>query len=152
MKNFIVLTIIILTTISGFSQKNFKADDAIGFWITEENKSMIQIYKEDGKYFGKIVWLKEPKNKNGEEKKDINNPKDKLKSRPLKSLIVMKNFVFKSDKWEDGKVYDPESGNTYSGYFSLKSKDIMNLRGYIGISLIGRTSTWKRYVKKEKRE
>lgn len=152
MKNFISLTIIILTTFSAYSQKNFKADDVIGFWITEENKSMVQIYKEDGKYFGKIVWLKEPKNDKGEEKKDKNNPKEKLQNRTLKGLIVMRNYVFNGDKWEDGKVYDPESGNTYSGYFSLESKDIMKLRGYIGISLIGRTSTWKRYTKKEKRE
>ena len=59
-------------------------------------------------------------------------------------LKMLHGFSFKTDEWTDGKIYDPESGKTYSAYMKLENKDKINLRGYIGISLFGRTSEWTR--------
>ena len=93
---------------------------------------------------GKIVWLKEPL-RNGKPKLDDNNPEEKLRSRPIQGMVFMKDFNYdENNKWDDGTIYDPKSGKTYSCYMKVLSKDKMEVKGYIGISLIGRTQTWTR--------
>jgi len=119
-------------------------DDVTGKWITEEGKSLVEIYGQNGKYFGKVLWLKDY-NKQGEVTlKDTKNPDEKLRSREVQGMVLMSDFTFDGKMWKDGKVYDPESGNTYSGYMKLKNHDILELRGYMGISMLGRTATWVR--------
>lgn len=121
-----------------------KADDIIGQWYTENNESLVEIYKNNGKYYGKIIWLKEP-NRNGKPKLDEKNPDDKLKERPILGLNILKDFVFDgSNEWNDGKIYDPKSGKTYSCYIKFEETDKLKIRGYIGISLLGRTTYWIR--------
>jgi uncharacterized protein (DUF2147 family) len=121
-----------------------KADDIIGQWYTENNESLVEIYKNNGKYYGKIIWLKEP-NRNGKPKLDEKNPDDKLKERPIIGLNILKDFVFDgSNEWNDGKIYDPKSGKTYSCYIKFEGTDKLKIRGYIGISLLGRTTYWTR--------
>ncbi|MGB9702876.1 MAG: DUF2147 domain-containing protein [Candidatus Kapaibacteriota bacterium] len=121
-----------------------KADDIIGQWYTENNESLVEIYKNNGKYYGKIIWLKEP-NRNGKPKLDEKNPDDKLKERPILGLNILKDFVFDgSNEWNDGKIYDPKSGKTYSCYIKFEDTDKLKIRGYIGISLLGRTTYWTR--------
>jgi uncharacterized protein (DUF2147 family) len=118
-----------------------KAQDITkGTWYNDKKTAKIQFYYQNGKIFGKIVWLKEP-NENGKPKLDKNNPDDKLKSKPIMGLVFLKNFEKDGDKaWEDGSIYDPESGKTYSCKMTLKNATTMDVRGYIGISLIGRSS------------
>jgi uncharacterized protein (DUF2147 family) len=121
-----------------------KADDIVGQWYTENNESLVEIFKNNGKFYGKIIWLKEP-NRNGKPKLDEKNPDDKLKERPIIGLLILKDFVFDgSDEWNDGKIYDPKSGKTYSCYIKFEAKDKLKIRGYIGISLLGRTTYWTR--------
>jgi len=67
-----------------------------------------------------------------------------LRSRPILGLEILKDFVYEDGKWTDGKIYDPKSGKTYSCNMTLKSNGDLNIRGYIGISLIGRTDVWKK--------
>lgn len=117
------------------------ADVIVGTWLTASGKAKVQIYKEGDKYNGKIVWLKNPTYEDGKPKVDKNNP-DKLKqSMPLMGLNMLKGFVFDEDEWEDGTIYDPENGKTYSCTMTYRDGKL-DVRGYIGISLIGRTQTW----------
>lgn len=121
-----------------------KADDVIGEWYSENNESLVEMYKSNGKYYGKITWLKEP-NRKGKPKVDDFNPDEKLRNRPVLGMVVLKDFIFDGDnEWKDGTIYDPKSGKTYSCYMKFESKDILKIRGYIGISLIGRTTKWTR--------
>ncbi|PKP23090.1 MAG: DUF2147 domain-containing protein [Bacteroidetes bacterium HGW-Bacteroidetes-21] len=122
-----------------------KASDCTGKWITEEGKSVVEIYEQNGQYFGKIIWIKNPLNKDGKPLIDNKNPDLSQRGKEIKGLVFMKNFTFDGkNMWKDGNLYDPESGNTYSGYLKLKSQDILELRGYMGVSMLGRTSTWVR--------
>ena len=141
----------VFLTSSVFAQTAKSGDDVIGLWFTENAKSLVKVTKKDNKYYGKIIWLKTPLNEEGKEKVDHKNPDEKLRTQPLKGLTFMLDFSFDKDdeEWIDGKVYDPASGKLYSGILKMPSKDIVELRGYIGISLIGRTSTWIR--KKDKK-
>ncbi len=121
-------------------------DTVLGTWLTTKGESKIQIYKNNNKYFGKIIWLKNPNDEHGKPKVDKENPDESLRSRKLLGLEIMKDFVYDGNyTWVDGDIYDPKSGNTYSCKMNL-SKDYQTLevRGYIGISLFGRTETWKR--------
>lgn len=119
-------------------------DRIIGKWNTEENKSVIEIYKKGDKYCGKIIWMKNP-NENGKPKLDKDNPDEKLRNRPILNLEIMTNLEFDEDnEWEDGDIYDPESGNTYSCMITLTNPDKIDMRGYLGFSLFGRTTVWTR--------
>lgn len=136
---------VLLLFVAFGSKAQVKASDVTGKWITEETKSVVEIYEQDGKYYGKIIWLKEPFEDDGKTLKiDDKNPDPKLRSREIKGMVIISDFTFDGEMWDKGKVYDPESGNTYSGHMRLRSDDILDLRGYIGISMLGRTATWVR--------
>ncbi len=122
-----------------------KAQDITsGLWYNDEKTGKVQFYMQNNKLFGKIVWLATP-NENGKPRTDVNNPDSKKRSTPLQGLVFMKNFE-KTGKntWENGTIYDPKNGKTYSCEITQDSNDLLNVRGYIGISLIGRTSKFTR--------
>lgn len=145
-KIFSVVILIFFTAFSSFAQT---ADAIVGVWKNGEGTGMVQITKRGDKYFGKLVWLKVPNDANGNPRTDINNPEASLQKRPLKGLENLRDFVFKGDnKWEDGRIYDPKTGNDYSCEMKLIDDNTLEVRGYIGVSLFGRTDVWKRQVKK----
>lgn len=136
MKNLLFLTFFTLISTASFAQ-----DILQGTWYNQEKTSRIQFYKQGDKIFGKIVWLKEPNDKSGKPRTDVENPDAKLKNRPLMGLVFLKNFKqTDSNTWEDGEIYDPKNGKTYSCKMTLVSAKQLDVRGYIGISLIGRTT------------
>lgn len=119
-------------------------DAILGKWLTENGKSIVDVYHCGDSYCGKIIWLKEPLNKEGKPKMDIHNPDKSLRKRPVVGLEILKHLKFKGpNNWGDGKIYDPEKGKTYSCK-AWMVKGGLKFRGYIGFSLLGRTTTWKR--------
>jgi uncharacterized protein (DUF2147 family) len=106
-----------------------------------------------GKYYGKIVWLREPIDPvTGKPKTDKNNPDESLKKVPLKGFRMLKDFVYKGDgEWADGTIYDPQNGSTYNCVIKLRDDNTLDIRGYIGIKTFGRTDVWKRLVTKKKK-
>jgi uncharacterized protein (DUF2147 family) len=134
-----------LFCISAALETMFKGDDILGDWYTAENKTVVKIYKNKSDYyFGKITWLKNPNDELGKAKLDKENPDPKLRDTPLLGLLILKSFKFEDDKWAGGTIYDPENGKTYKCTMKLTDKNTLDVRGYIGISAIGRTTTWKR--------
>lgn len=121
-------------------------DEIVGTWFNTAKDGKVEIYKAGEKFFGKIVWLKEPLDeKTGEPKTDINNPEDANHQDAIIGLVVLKNFTYKGEGvWEDGKIYDPENGKTYSCKMTLRDDNRLDVRGFIGFSLLGRTENWTR--------
>jgi uncharacterized protein (DUF2147 family) len=140
---FISLSLLMLNP--GFLSAQTKADDIVGFWLTHgEKPAKVQVYRTGDQFVGKIVWLQFPV-ENGKPKMDDKNPEETKRSQPLVGLVIMNSFKFDNDdEWNGGKIYDPQNGKTYSCYLSLKDKNTLKVRGYIGISLIGRTDYWTR--------
>ena len=136
------LTMLLVLPVLGSAQKT-NPDDIVGTWLAGENKAKIQIYKSGDKYYGKIIWLREPL-KDGKPKVDSRNPDPKLRSNPIVGLVVLRNFVFDDGEWLSGQVYDPSSGKEYSCKITMPNRNTMKVRGFIGISLLGRTEIWKR--------
>ena len=112
-------------------------------WYNEEKTAKIQIYKAtDGKFYGKIVWLRVPNAEDGKPKVDKNNPDKNRVNDPLLGLVLLKGFKKDGEKgYEDGTIYDPKNGKTYSCKITNKG-DLLDVRGYIGFSFIGRTTVW----------
>lgn len=128
-----------------FAARAQSADAITGIWWNAEKTAKIQVYEQNGKYFGKIVHLETPNDEQGNPKTDIKNPNEKLRTRPRLGLVILEDLAYEGNgEYEDGEIYDPESGKTYSANAELVGEDKLDLRGYIGFSLIGRTSTWTR--------
>ena len=139
----LLLTMTAWSGMAAFAQAH-KADDILGTWLNEEATGKIQLYKENGKYFGKLVWLKEPTDKvSGLPRTDKENPDAKLKTAPLIGMVNMKNFSFDGkEEWSGGTIYDPKNGKTYKCYIEFESPTKLKVRGYVGFSLLGRNTYW----------
>jgi uncharacterized protein (DUF2147 family) len=111
---------------------------------------MVKIYKNGEKYQGRIGWLKEPNDpETGNPKVDKNHPETVSHTRPILGLINIWGFSYTEENtWENGNIYDPKNVNTYSCKIRMPNPNVLEERGYIGVSLIGRTDTWTRQVVK----
>ena len=126
----------------GFYASAQKADAILGQWANPNGQDHIFIYKKGNKYFGKLDWIKVPNDEQGKPKTDKNNPDKALQSRPDLGLELLKDFTFDGEKvYEDGTIYDPKSGKTYSCKMVMDGNKL-KIRGYVGISLFGRTEVW----------
>jgi uncharacterized protein (DUF2147 family) len=150
----ITITAALLAISLAFASTAFaqgKPDKILGYYLTFDDdtgaeKSQVQIYKDsNGKYYGKIVWLKDP-NKNGKPRVDEKNPEVKLQTRPVMGLEILKGFSFNSsdEEWVNGTIYNPSSGKTYNCYINFESANKVKIRGYIGASWmgLGKTAYW----------
>jgi uncharacterized protein (DUF2147 family) len=128
------------------------ADDAVlGQWVEQKGEARFEFTKVDGKYYGKIVWLKEPTYPKDDEEAgkpvhDRYNPDPSKRDKPLVGLELFKAFEYTADNtWANGSIYNPNNGKTYQGMMWMTGKDELNMRGFIGIPLLGGTRTWTRY-------
>ncbi len=135
-------TLVLVCTLTACSLHSFAQDAIERLWYNQEKTAKIQVYKAtDGKFYGKIVWLKEPLAE-GKPKVDKNNPDKARRNDPVMGLQLLKGFKKDGDHhYEDGTIYDPKNGKTYSCKIS-HTGDVLDVRGYVGISLFGRTTTW----------
>lgn len=142
MKKLLTLSVFILLAIVSFASDN--PDDIIGTWANSSNKAHIQIFKQGGKYYGKVVWLRNPNDASGKPKVDKKNPDVNARNRKIIGLVVLRDFTFDGDEWKHGKIYNPEDGKEYKSLIKLQNKKQLAVRGYIGISLIGKTENFTR--------
>ena len=144
MKKIALLMIAFVSIIfSANAQKN--ADDIVGVWVTGSGKAHVKIDKVGNYYFGRVVWLKEPLNELGKPKLDKNNEDVTKRNKAIMGMQLVGGFEWKNDNlWETGNIYDPENGKTYKCKIDLENLNTMNVRGFIGISIFGRTDIWKR--------
>ena len=115
-----------------------------GRWLSGDGDGWIEITLEGDSLVGRIAGS--PNDQPGDAPRyDELNPDPTLRGRPLKGLMIMSGFRYDTDgRWVDGRIYDPNSGNTYKGTIKQVDANTLKLRGYVGISLFGRTETWIR--------
>lgn len=132
-----LFSLILFTFLSIVSFAQNKSSDILGNYLVPSKDGAIQIYENDGKYYGKIILNKDAS------KLDVNNPNAEKQKRKVLGLNILNDFSFDGDDtWEKGTIYDPKNGKTYSCKITRNEKGDLNVRGYIGISLIGRTETF----------
>jgi uncharacterized protein (DUF2147 family) len=126
----------IVLSSAALAQSGTSGDEITGLYWSPEKDAKIEIYKKGGEYFGRSVWVANPR-------KDDKNPNETLKNREVLGIDLFSHFRYSDGSYTSGKVYDPESGKTYDCKMSLKG-DVLKVRGYIGISLFGRTEYFQR--------
>ncbi len=120
----------------------------IGRWktvddVTGKVKSVVTIWEETGKLYGKIQKLVDPDPKDP-------NPRctpctGEQKGRPVIGLQILSDLQKDGDAWSGGTILDPESGKVYKCLLSLEDGgEKLKVRGFIGLSLLGRTQYWLR--------
>ena len=107
---------------------------------TGEAKSIVEIYESNGKIYGKVVEILNPAKKNAKCTKCSGADKDK----PILGLTIIKGLTKDGDEYTDGDILDPNKGKLYSCTIELDGNDKLDVRGYVGVSLFGRTQTWYR--------
>ena len=140
-----IIFLLLLCLGSGFLTAQAQKDKIEGLWYNAEQTAKIKIYKAtDGKFWGKIVWLKEP-TRDGKPRTDEKNSDEKARNTPLMNLPVLRHFEIRDeDTYDEGTIYDPKNGKTYDCVITYRSAAELGIRGYVGITMIGRTTTWKR--------
>ncbi len=140
MKN--TITILALFISMAFYGQN---NTVIGKWKTIDDetgkaKSIVEIYERSGKIYGKIIDILD-----AEKKKNLcTNCTGDEKNKPVMGLVIIKGLVKDGDEYNAGKILDPISGKTYKCFLALEGSDKLKVRGYIGLSLFGRTQIWHR--------
>ena len=122
-----------------------EADKILGLWQTGSGKGRILITAYSDKFGGKLVWLRDPLDAAGKAKTDNKNPDPAKQKNPLIGLNNLLGFTYEGNgRYVDGTIYDPENGKTYKCVMTLEGDNTLKVRGYIGITMIGRTDTWTR--------
>jgi len=149
---YIFLFSIVVSLLDAMPAVAASSDDILGAWNNEGQTARIEVFRCGDRYCGKIIWLREqnyPADSRdgtpGFPKRDHNNPDPAKRNEPLLGLTIVHGMQPDGDgAWSGGTVYDPKNGKTYRGKMTLAAPDRLALRGYVGISLLGRTSAWPR--------
>ncbi|WP_298153273.1 DUF2147 domain-containing protein [Flavobacterium sp.] len=121
------------------------AQSVIGKWKTIDDETgkalaILEIYEKNGKIYGKVLDILNPKDKH----KTCSNCSGDDKDKPILGLTVIKGLKKDGDEYNGGRILDPKSGKLYKCYINLEDSNKLKVRGYIGISLFGRTQYWHR--------
>ncbi len=121
-----------------------KLENAIGHWQVVNSDGSpggkVDTYLENGKLFGRVTEVRP-----GRTPKDVcDKCSGEFKNQLILGMVNMRDFHAQGDDWVDGTVVDPENGKQYKGKIWAVDKDTLRMRGFIGISLLGRTETWTR--------
>ncbi|MGN7784315.1 DUF2147 domain-containing protein [Niabella sp. 22666] len=139
-KNCFVLLALTILSFNVFCQS------PVGTWKTIDDntgkeKSQVRIYEtKSGKLQGEVVKILEP----GRENAICTTCTGIRKDKPVKGMTILWGLKKDGDEWSGGQILDPEKGKQYKCTIKPKGKNELEVRGYIGISLIGRTQVWQR--------
>lgn len=125
-----------LSTTASAQTDQKTADQIAGLYWSPKKDAKIEIYKKGEHYFGRSIWV-------ANRRKDNKNPNEALKTREVLGIELLTNFSYDDGVYNAGRIYDPESGKTYDCKMTLIG-DNLKVRGYIGISLFGRTEIFQR--------
>jgi uncharacterized protein (DUF2147 family) len=141
-------TLILALSAAALTAAAHAAASPEGRWLTEKKHGIVEVYRcgADGTLCGRLVWFQiEPGDPN-KEGLDIHNPDPARRNRSLCGVVFMTGFKpAEANAWEDGTLYDPETGKTYSGTLAMQPDGMLRLRGYIGTPLLGRNTIWSRH-------
>ncbi|WP_395048095.1 DUF2147 domain-containing protein [Flavobacterium sp.] len=107
---------------------------------TGEAKSIVEVYENNGKLYGKVIEIFDATKRNRKCEKCEGIDKNK----PVLGLVIIKGLTKDDTEYNGGKILDPETGNLYKCILKLSGKDKLDVRGYMGFALIGRSQTWVR--------
>ena len=147
-KTLMVLGIVIGSWGMSTSTTMAQEHSPVGLWNTVSDKtgrvlSLVKIALVEGKLVGTIqdLFRKPEQNQNPL----CTKCSDERKDQPLRGMKIVWDLTKDDDEWNDGYILDPDNGTTYSCFVKINSSgDKLEVRGYVGFSLFGRTQIWER--------
>jgi uncharacterized protein (DUF2147 family) len=139
MKTKLLIIVLTLSVTNSYAQNK---RDIIGKWIQMNGESGIEIFQKGEKFFGKIIWIKDPNQPNGSPKTDIRNPDVRFRKRSILGLILITDLIYTNGKWIDGKIYSPKDGIYADCSIALQNEN--ELKVTILKSIFKTTKIWKR--------
>jgi len=136
MRTFLVIGCLLL-----LSSFNDPQEALVGTWLTEDQKSKVEIYQKGDEYFGKIVWLAKGTDRKGNPVVDKKNPEKSLRKRPILGIEMIQNLQYRNGKWV-GKLYAPKSGRTVDATIELVGQN--NLKLVVSYYSFSKTQNWTR--------
>ena len=118
----------------------------VGLWRTVDDKtgherSDVRIYEQDGKFYGRVEHILDPK----EAVQKCVKCTDDRHDQPVLGMVIMRGLQRDGDQWDGGRIVDPETGDTYRCKMHLiDGGQELELRGYVMMPMLGRTQIWKR--------
>ena len=122
------------------------AEDPVhGLWLTENGKAIVEFSPCGSKTCGRMVWVANPRDDNGDLKRDVNNQDGTKRDRTLCGLPLLGGLdLAKNGAWDGGWIYNPRDGSTYGAEIEAVSGTKLKVRGYLGLSLFGKSQVWTR--------
>lgn len=147
----IALISIMIIPMMQVQAQEYKADDVLGKWNTIDDetgkkKSVVEIYKDGDKLYGKILELFRTPDQDPDPICDECDKDDPRYNQKIVGMVILEGLEWDDDEWDDGTIMDPKTGKVYSCKLWLKDRKLQ-VRGYMGFSLIGRSQTWVRAEK-----
>ena len=129
---------------AGAQQLSPKLENAVGHWQVVNGDGSpggkVDTYLENGKLFGRVTEVRP-----GRTPKDVcDKCSGEYKNQLILGMVIIRNFHPEGEDWVDGTVVDPENGKEYKGKIWSVGKDGLKMRGFVGVSLLGRTENWVR--------
>lgn len=120
-------------------------DPAMGLWLTENKRAIVEIAPCPEGVCGRTVWIAEPNDADGHPKLDVNNPDAGLRNKALCGVALIGGFGQKGrGDWDGGWIYNPKDGERYSAQLTAVSVDELKVRGFVGLPLFGKSQIWSR--------
>lgn len=138
-KTILTFALILCAVLTGTAQ------DVLGKWKTIDDetgqaKSIVEIYKQDGKIYGKVIEILDP----SKQKATCQDCPDEAKGKPILNLVILKGLEKDGSEYSGGTILDPNSGKVYKCLIALEDANKLKVRGYVGFSLLGRSQYWHR--------
>lgn len=120
------------------------AQSIVGVWKTIDDetgnaKSHVEIFEQDGKFYGKVIKLLADASTSV-----CSECSGAKKDQPIEGMEILEGLTKYKDYWSYGKILDPSNGKVYKCSVWTDGNDKLKLRGYIGISALGRNQVWHR--------
>ncbi|MFC5283372.1 DUF2147 domain-containing protein [Pedobacter alpinus] len=141
------LVIIITLPFKGFSFTS--EDDILGRWISTKKNVIIEVYKSSNQFKAKVIWfddrddIKRPMRT----RLDIKNPDKDLKNKRILGMDVLERLSYNPDKnrWDNGLIYDPQSGKHWSSLVYFNTNMQMIVKGYWKFEFLCQTLTFNKF-------
>jgi len=125
----------------------YSAEGIVGTWLVENEEARIEIAPCGDELCGTIVWMRFPETEDGVVKRDVHNPDESMRDRTIVGLTILTGVPRTPDEegvFRGGSIYDPQRGRAYGCTVRQESGQVLRVRAFLGISLLGRTTRWTR--------
>ena len=135
---------LLLTCIAPQMRSVPPAEQICGKWESSDKNLIVQVYMQNNKFFGKIIWYTDTGGKPMDYGTDKRNPEPALRSRKILGMSVLYDMVYKpnTNSWEDGMIYESKNGREWNASVYIDKNGLLRVKGYWHFKLIGRNMTF----------